>query len=44
VLQAESALPTNAGHFRQLLITRETQQNPHAPGTIVLQGTLKGLS
>jgi hypothetical protein len=44
VLQAESALPTNAGHFRQLLVTRETQQNPRAPGAIVLQGVLKGVS
>lgn len=44
VLQAESALPTNAKHFTQLLITRETQQNPRAPGEIVLKGTLKGLS
>jgi Sigma-70, region 4 len=44
VLQAESALPSNAGHFSQLLITKETQQNPKSPGTIVLQGALKGLS
>ena len=44
VLQAESALPANASHFRQLLVTRETQQNPKAPGPIVLQGALKGLS
>jgi hypothetical protein len=44
VLQAESALPSNAGHFSQLLITKETQQSPKSPGTIVLQGTLKGLS
>jgi sigma-70-like protein len=44
VLQAESALPTNAGHFSQLLVTKETQQNPKAPGTIVLRGPLKGLS
>jgi hypothetical protein len=44
VLQAESALPTNAGHFSQLLITKETQQSPKSPGTIVLQGVLKGLS
>jgi len=44
VLQAESALPTNAGHFSQLLVTKETQQNPKSPGTVVLQGALKGLS
>ena len=40
----ESALPSNAGHFSQLLITKETQQNPKSPGTVVLQGVLKGLS
>ena len=40
-LQAESALPTNAAHFSQLLITRETQQNPRAPGAIVLQPPLE---
>jgi hypothetical protein len=44
VLQAEAALPANAGHFSQLLITKETQQSPKAPGTIVLHGVLKGLS
>jgi hypothetical protein len=44
VLQAESALPTNAGHFTQLLVTKETQQNPKSPGAVVLQGVLKGLS
>ncbi len=43
VLQAESGLPANAGHFTQLLITRETQQNPRQPGSIVLKGPLKGL-
>ena len=44
VLQAEAALPANAGHFSQLLITKETQQSPKSPGSIVLQGVLKGLS
>jgi hypothetical protein len=43
VLQAESGLPANAGHFSQLLITKETQQNPGSPGAIVLKGQLKGL-
>jgi Sigma-70, region 4 len=37
-LQVGSALPTNAGHFKQLLLTAETQSNPKAPGPIVLQG------
>jgi hypothetical protein len=44
VLQAEAALPANAGHFSQLLVTKETEQSPKSPGTIVLQGVLKGLS
>jgi hypothetical protein len=43
VLQAESALPANAKHYVQLLVTKETQQSPKAPGPIVLQGQLKGL-
>jgi hypothetical protein len=43
VLQAESALPANAKHYEQLLITKETQQSPKAPGPIVLKGQLKGL-
>jgi hypothetical protein len=43
VLQAESALPTNARHYEQLLITKETQQSPQSPGPIVLKGQLKGL-
>ena len=44
VLQAESSLPSNASHYQQLLITKETQQSPQAPGPIVLKGQLKGLS
>ncbi len=37
-LQVGSGLPTNAGHFKQLLLTAETQSNPKSPGRIVLQG------
>lgn len=44
VLQAESTLPSNAGHYEQLLITKETEQKPQAPGPIILKGQLKGLS
>jgi hypothetical protein len=44
VLQAESALPSNAGHYEQLLITKETRQSPKSPGPIILKGQLKGLS
>jgi Sigma-70, region 4 len=37
-LQVGSPLPTNAGHFRQLLLSVETQSNPKSPGQILLQG------
>jgi hypothetical protein len=37
------ALPTNASHFKQLLVTLETQSNPRTPGKIVLQGALTGV-
>jgi hypothetical protein len=37
-LQVGSPLPTNASHYKQLLLTVETQSNPKSPGTIVLQG------
>lgn len=37
-LQVGSPLPANASHFKQLLLTLETQSNPKSPGTIVLQG------
>lgn len=37
-LQVGSPLPTNASHFKQLLLTLETSSNPKSPGTIVLQG------
>jgi hypothetical protein len=42
-LQTAGALPSNAGHYRQLLVTLETRSNPTAPGKIVLQGPLKGV-
>jgi hypothetical protein len=40
VLRTLGRLPTNASHFKQLLVTRETQAKPHTPGTIMLQGSL----
>jgi Sigma-70, region 4 len=40
-LQTAGLLPTNAAHFRQLLVTLETQAKPHGPGKIVLQGSFK---
>lgn len=42
-LQVGSALPKNAGHYKQLILTLETQSNPKTPGTIVLEGPLKGV-
>jgi hypothetical protein len=36
------ALPGNAGEFEELVVTRETQQEPRRPGTIVLRGPLEG--
>jgi hypothetical protein len=43
-LSTAGRLPNNAGHYKQLLVTRETQRNPSQPGTIILQGQLTGLS
>jgi hypothetical protein len=37
-LQVGSPLPNNASHYKQLLLTLETQSNPKSPGTTVLQG------
>ncbi|HUA46399.1 MAG TPA: sigma factor-like helix-turn-helix DNA-binding protein [Solirubrobacteraceae bacterium] len=42
-LQVGSALPANAGHYKELLLTLETQSNPKTPGTIVLEGAFKGV-
>jgi hypothetical protein len=42
-LQTAGGLPTNASHFQKLLVTLESQSNPKAPGTIVLEGTLSGV-
>jgi hypothetical protein len=42
-LQVGSGLPTNAGHYKELLLTLETASNPKTPGTIVLEGPFKGV-
>ncbi len=44
VLQAETVLPPNAAHFKQILVTDETTSQPRAPGKLVLRGNLTGLS
>lgn len=42
-LQVGHTLPANAGHFKQLLLTTETQSNPKAPGPILLAGPFRGV-
>lgn len=39
-MQAVGALPANAAHYREMLITKETSARPSRPGTIVLAGPL----
>jgi Sigma-70, region 4 len=43
-LAAAGALPTNASHFKQLIVTVETTKSPTTPGPIVMQGQVTGLS
>ena len=42
-LSTAGGLPTNASHYKQLIVTLETSANPKTPGQIILQGTLTGL-
>jgi hypothetical protein len=42
-LETAGGLPSNAGRFKQLLVTLETTANPKSPGQIVLEGTLTGV-
>ncbi|MGH2869461.1 MAG: RNA polymerase sigma factor [Solirubrobacteraceae bacterium] len=42
-LSTAGALPTNAVHYKQLIVTLESKGSPTAPGKIILQGTLTGL-
>jgi hypothetical protein len=42
-LSTAGGLPSNASHFKQLIVTLETTASPKTPGTIVLEGTLTGL-
>jgi hypothetical protein len=39
-LSAAAPLPPTAGHYKQLIITLETQSNPKVPGKVILQGPL----
>jgi hypothetical protein len=43
-LETAGGLPTNASHFKHVIITLETKADPKTPGTIVLSGPLNGLS
>jgi len=43
-LETEGALPTNAAHYKNLLLTLETSATPKTPGQVVLQGALKGVT
>ncbi len=42
-LSTAGGLPTNAAHYKQLVVTVESSANPKTPGTIILQGTLTGV-
>jgi hypothetical protein len=42
-LSTAGGLPSNASHYKQLIITLETTASPKQPGSIVLQGALTGL-
>jgi Sigma-70, region 4 len=39
-LQTAGPLPTNASHYKKLIVTLETTGTPKTPGTIVLEGSL----
>lgn len=40
-LSTRGTLPANVARYRQLLVTVETQAQPHGPGSVVLHGALK---
>ncbi|MGB9182784.1 MAG: sigma factor-like helix-turn-helix DNA-binding protein [Solirubrobacteraceae bacterium] len=42
-LSTAGALPTNAAHYKQVVISLETKASPTAPAKIILQGTLTGV-
>lgn len=43
-LSTAGGLPSDAAHFKQLIITVETKADPKTPGIIVLAGPLTGIS
>ncbi len=42
-LSTAGGLPTNAAHYKQLIVTVETIAHPKTPGSIILAGPLTGL-
>jgi sigma-70-like protein len=42
-LSTAGGLPTNASHYKELIVTAESSANPKAPGTVILQGALTGV-
>jgi hypothetical protein len=42
-LSTAGGLPSNASHYKQLIVTLETVATPKTPGAVVLQGTLPAL-
>ena len=42
-LQTQGVLPSNASHYKNLVVTLETASSPSTPGTIVLEGKLTGV-
>jgi hypothetical protein len=38
-LQGGALLPANAGNYRQMIVTRETNERPTRPGAVVLRGS-----
>ena len=42
-LSTAGGLPTNASHYKELVVTVETTAAPKEPGSIILQGALTGL-
>jgi hypothetical protein len=42
-LSTAGGLPSNAKHYKEIVVTLETTASPKQPGSIVLQGALTGL-
>ncbi|MFZ0043615.1 MAG: hypothetical protein WAK93_20065, partial [Solirubrobacteraceae bacterium] len=43
-LSTAGGLPTNAAHYKNLIVTVETTASPKTPGQIILQGALTGVT